>query len=140
MRKIIFRGKRMHTGEWIKGGLFFVKGCTNPFIKPSDNKEGPFEVDPETVGQYIGLIDAKGNPIFEGDIVRDSYYVGLHPVTEPQFNALVQYGAMNCSCCDGVYGWEFANGDIRAALNCVVIGNIHDNPELFDFTEWRVLQ
>lgn len=140
MRKIIFRGKRMHTGEWIKGGLFFVKGCTNPFIKPSDNKEGPFEVDPETVGQYIGLIDAKGNPIFEGDIVRSIRHAGLRPDKDTRLNALVQYGAMNCTCCNGVYGWEFSNGDIRASIAYVVIGNKHDNPELFDFDEWRVLR
>lgn len=32
-----------------------------------------FEIDPSTLGRYIGLTDVKGNLIFEGDIVKTKY-------------------------------------------------------------------
>ena len=125
MREILFRGKRKYTGEWVEGGIMFINGYA--FIMPAGT--GSVEVIPETVGQYTGLVDRNGKRIFEGDIVRDHYFDGLHPITETKYNGLVKYGAFNCSCCEGVYGWEFDNGDIRNPEGYIVIGNIHDNPE-----------
>ena len=127
MREILFRGKRPHTGEWVEGGIMFVNGYA--FIMPAGT--GSVEVIPETVGQFTGLVDRNGKRIFEGDIVRGYYFDGLHTITETKYNGLVKYGAFNCSCCEGVYGWEFDNNDIRSHESVIVIGNIHDNPELW---------
>lgn len=73
MREILFRGKRVDNGEWVEGHLLEYKKqehrCYIVTNFDTDRWEY-FEVIPETVGQYIGLVDKKDNKIFEGDIAR----------------------------------------------------------------------
>lgn len=83
-REILFRGKRLDTGEWVEGDLI-----TNPlgqaWIKPKSNaphfKNGRYskgftaliafkEVYPKTIGQWTGLYDHTGRGIFEGDAIN----------------------------------------------------------------------
>ena len=45
-------------------------------------------------------------------------------------DGIVKYGEFNCSCCEGVYGWTFENGDIRNCKSYEVKGNVFDNAEL----------
>ena len=69
-RRIIFRGKSITTGKWLVGD--FIHNQEKAYIAPVVNLYGyddDFEVDPETVGQYIGLEDRTGRPIYEGDKV-----------------------------------------------------------------------
>ena len=150
MREILFRGKRLDNGEWVEG-FYYVKRLRHKGEKALLMKEQSvitsgikelsgaygesaeyleWKVDPSTVGQYIGLEDAKGKKIFDGDIVRG--YSDYHDKFYGS-PAVVGYGHFNCDCCGGVYGWyfgEYGEGDIRDVGNCLVIGNIHDNPEL----------
>lgn len=77
MRQIIFRGKRLDNGEWVEGSpLYNALGMCYFVLGLSDNSETGIislryvRVDPETVGQWTGLIDSKGKCIFEGDIIE----------------------------------------------------------------------
>ena len=118
MREIIFRGKRTDTKEWIEGIVFphDKNKVTMLYQHPMDGSLVGKEVDPETVGQFTGLIDKNGKKIFEGDIIeyegnRYSINYFLHyarfPVVKPN----------NVFC-------------VFAYKHDEVIGNIYDNPEL----------
>ena len=134
MREILFRGKRLDNGKWIEG-FYGVKIGDKHYIIIDKLAPAPccdsYFVDcaviPETVGQYTGLKDRFSRRIFEGDIVR--LYSTYHEELIGD-NCVVEYGVFNCSCCDGIYGWEFKDGDIRNFDEYEIIGNIHDNPEL----------
>ena len=74
MHEILFKGKRVDNGEWIEGGYFKwvnVWEEEQPLILVKTETGFSYnEVDPETVGQYIGVNDENGRKIFEGDIVE----------------------------------------------------------------------
>lgn len=143
MREILFRGKRVDNGEWIEGvyykqTLFYGEPCEKHYIITSTESLGNdfsleySEVDPYTIGQFIGLLNKNGKKIFEGDILA---YCDING--NEHIEGVVKYGKFNCSCCDGVYGWYIDDGDIRIIdkdglkwLDPYVKGNIHDNPEL----------
>lgn len=135
MREILFRGKTFE-GKWIEGFLFqecgdcMVNWCIsrNPLCA-NDYSEilGDYaEVIPETVGQYTGLTDKNGKKIFEGDILSFSdrlVYVNWHDYC----------GCWDCSYIKAVKGKATLHEDRspnKWRYNAVVIGNIHDNPEL----------
>ena len=123
MREILFRGKRTDNGEWLYGDLwqkpYSSKNCIciASTIEDFGIRSG-FIVIPETVGQYTGLKDKHGTKIFEGDILRaDNGHIGC-----VAFGGLAQFGKY-CKCHKE---FESIYPD-----NETVIGNIHDNPELF---------
>lgn len=74
MREILSRAKRIDNGEWIEGNyvkaeLIHDKGYEHYIIEIM-RQGGTYEIDPETLCQYIGQTDKKGNKIWENDIVR----------------------------------------------------------------------
>jgi uncharacterized phage protein (TIGR01671 family) len=80
MREILFIGKRIDNGEWVYGYLIKrpspiqIGNDYSPWYifsppKDPDDDGGWYNVDPETVGQYIGT-DINGEKGFEGHIVK----------------------------------------------------------------------
>lgn len=113
--EILFRGKRVSDGGWIKGDLIREPwGC---FIQyHSAGIRCKDKVDPTTVGEYTGLCDRLGTPIFEGDILKWNEREWGCPFSE-------------------VADWDYGLLDARKRdwkEWCEIIGNIHDSPELVE--------
>ena len=117
MREILFRGKNSKCSDrWCEG--FLVK-TGNRFSILTQNNPIAFEVYPETIGQYTGLKDKNGKRIFEGDIVEMSTgKIGAVVYDE----GCAGYGlkGLGDGCCLCV----------STESERLVIGNIHDNPDL----------
>lgn len=141
MREILFRGKRVDNGGWVEGG-FCGKNCNSPFGPMEDQANIIkydalfsgfwFEVDHSTVGQYTGLVDKNGKKIFEGDILKDK----RRHVFRMEY--CVPTSCFVARATNGVpYVPSLNTGTIP---NYEVIGNIHDNPELWEEAEndWYV--
>lgn len=78
--KVIFRGMSKTTKEWVYGDLVQVRGVMYilniEFLSIISLPTSKFiEVKPETVGQYVGLIDKKKINIYIGDIVKEDFYI-----------------------------------------------------------------
>ena len=62
MREIRYRAKSRLNGQWVYG---------IPQNTAIDNwLIGSEPIDPETIGEWTGVDDVEGNPIYEGDIVE----------------------------------------------------------------------
>lgn len=127
-REILFRGKRVDSGEWIEG--FFVKyqPCANKdewivgIVPEYASALYLVEVDIKTVVRYTGLTDRNGVKIFEGDIIS---YNGSKEVV--YFDT-----SLNIPCfTTGIgRGSSTVPHPYKISKRHVVIGNIHDNPEM----------
>lgn len=132
MREILFRGKRKDGGFWLVGDLRqwskTRKGIYDYALKTTS------EVDPETVGQFTGLIDKNGKMIFEGDILKYQMNIKTAIVGKIVFvcGAFVFESEELERECDIAFS-SFADDEISLPQHCIeVIGTIHDNPELLE--------
>jgi uncharacterized phage protein (TIGR01671 family) len=131
-RSIKFRGKKVTNGEWVYGCLTEIQ---QDQIAIYDNRPrassldvwtyirlNTYEVIPETVGQFTGLVDKKGEEIYEGDILANAK-------RQKQSFVIVEWGKEEA----GFYLYNTWTGHtIYPPLEGIFIkiGNIHDNPEL----------
>lgn len=125
MRTIKFRGKNL-DGEWVYG--FYVeeeRQTINGFEKKHFIVNDGYDyVKPETVGQFTGLHDKDGKEIYEGDILQLKYSDGSYHSSSVYYTQQKGYWAVDVSINERIILGYID----RTKL--VVIGNIHDNPEL----------
>ena len=123
MREILVRGKIQGLTDWQYG--YYAKSGENHFILLDTDSEDNYSiVDPETVGQYTGLTDKKGNKIFEGDIMI--FCKGATHPFEIKWDGL----GWKMFTADGKRIKDaFESGEIQHIQTSEVIGNIYDNPE-----------
>lgn len=73
-RKPKFRGRRT-SGQWVRGLVCHYprmgQVCTPDwFIYDKDGRPYAYSVDPSTLGQWTGMVDHRGEEIYEDDIVQ----------------------------------------------------------------------
>jgi len=130
MREILFRGQ-YDKDMWIEGntivtndGTFIYFGNGHAYWNNAEQcmqVENLLKVEPETVGQFTGLLDMNGKKIFEGDIFS---------LGDPNILYIVQW-----------HDTGFSGKQIRSTSyvglsywrdRIEIVGNIHDNPELLE--------
>ena len=134
MRNIVFRGRKTHSHEWAEGSLITADNFTA--ILEAEDKVHPMDypyldgdlgtidgkatpVEPETIGQFTGLIDKNGQKVFEGDMV----------VSYDLFGSVDACGVVNWN--DLFCAWHIGKNSMygNRIATYEVIGNIHDSPE-----------
>ncbi len=142
MREILFRGKRSDNGEWIEGMLLkCTMAAGTAYLIFADSFATDLlgnvhaldhaMVDPETVGQFTGLLDKNGRKIFEGDIVcmntgEDECSISVYA----RVQLLPNGPCLRDRETDCFVSFDCVNFSRNAPRFWEVIGNIHDNPEL----------
>lgn len=157
-REILFRGKSIQNGKWLYGNIQIPEAPYDEYFMWDNGWQ--MQVDPDTIGQYTGLIDKNGKKIFEGDILRVSEYENIlmrefNDETDcfDMFTLEEITGELRQSytspviweegtfCISTKGDWLHHNdmflavlfGDMKRSSPIFifeVIGNIHDNPEL----------
>lgn len=150
MTEVLFRGKRIDNQEWVYGFYFCMhhnddRNHVHHFIIPLDAplpKDKPIgeiqvEVVGNTVSQFTGVVDKDNDKIFCGDIIRTKYKCpslfdagesctieSVHEIvfTAGGYDAINAYGEPTPMYC--------LPGD-----STEIIGNIYDNPELFEVSK-----
>ena len=125
MRLIKFRGLCVKDGcgsKWVYGDLLRETYITNKKLTIIHNLESAdinTKVTPETVGQLTGLVDKNGKEIYEDDIlfILENVY-------------LVEW--RNGICCYVLMAAEGNDIPLLSNLSKVIIGNIHENPEIME--------
>lgn len=136
-REIKFRGRDTFKSDyfpakWYYGGIMIDENDAWLCVKTEKKGVVSVRVEPKTVGQYTGLKDARGNEIYEGDM--------LECPNVPTIPLEVYYNPAKGSFClaEHTHTEEVLNGTapigemLMYYPNMHIIGNIHDNPELLN--------
>ena len=144
MRTIKFRGKKPTNGVWVYGSLVYSNEIDAAiYFQTGSGSVKSMEwvyVNPDTVGQFTGLLDKNGKEIYEGDVLRSDDY----PFSSIQDNEIDNYygvmfwsheeTAFNVMCVKNIksssvrtmtdgYSYFFSKD---SSQDFEVIGNIHD--------------
>ena len=137
-REILFKAKRKNWRElskdewWVEGSYhhqtdYYGESCDKHYIIDGTETDmegygGHYEIDPETLCQYTGMVDRNGKRIWENDIVK-------HEVSDTIGTVKWYQEDYVGWCVDDIVIDEQQFTD-EMWNECEVIGNIFDNPEL----------
>ena len=121
-REIKFRawdGERFYCNDSLEHFQFYL---ISGHASVESDWDGGQEMQEWPIEQYTGLKDANGVEIYEGDLWKRGQFIG-----EVKF----EYGAWHfyATKSSPTYEYPAFHGN---AKNGVIIGNIHENPELLE--------
>ena len=135
MKTIKFRAKS-EQGEWIIGHYVGKASMDEVCILPPQNvnyhigyinDSECYYCIADTIGQFTGLYDKNGKEIYEGDILRWGVDNRLYVITFEK--GMFFASAKECNE-EILGGFPLHLLTISEVGECVIVGNIHDNPEL----------
>lgn len=126
MRTIKFRGFNAKNSKWLYGSHIINRG--KHFVAPDEFADDKTwednEVEPETIGQFTGLVDWNGREIYEGDFI-------LHEGST--WGGVVQWHHNGYFFINDSYGKKLQRcdsyrplGEMLDMRTFIVTGNIHD--------------
>ena len=130
MKRILkFRGRDLKTGEFVFGDLE-TRPKEDFMVIHQYHEDGSYKsqvkVDPDTVGQFMGLLDKNGREIYEGDLFSLDGLMTM-VVYEPE-------NGYYCLRMSDNEHWMLPL-DRRITEYYEVISNIYDHPELLETEE-----
>jgi uncharacterized phage protein (TIGR01671 family) len=121
-RIIKFRGWDQSENIWRYGyyasWFFSTEICGHVIINATGNGHYYF-VKPDSVGQFIGLLDKNEKEIYEGDIMRNGWHeseIGVAEFSDGSFR--LGFGYLETIC--------------TQAEDCEIIGNIYEDKNLLE--------
>lgn len=127
MREHKYKAKRF-DGQWVEGYCYAKPILNQHYILEGENQ---WMIDPDTLCEFTGEYDKKGNMIWEHDIVINEGIKG-HVIYETNYHSFVCIHIKNSDLFSFISNLGICAKYINQSIGCEVIGNIFDNPELLE--------
>ena len=132
MRTIKFRGFNAKNNQWLYGSHIINRG--KHFVAPDEFADGKtwedYEAEPETIGQFTGLVNSDGVDIYEGDVLRVEEYE-IFSLEEAKGELMKSYESPVCWE-EGAFVLSTNGKDNDMFLSCL-FGNMLNSHPIFDF-------